>query len=430
MSGSAAQPQFKLFWVAPNGTTNFIGDCQPDTSTNFPITTNTTACSAGPDLTTLSWVQQGEQVYTNRNNQVIVVSPCAPVSKTPLQTGKDFSACPAQIDQTKGIVNPEFKAFFVNPLTQQNQDFTTCQADPTTAVAIQKDFSACADVVGASAAQRQFQQFYLDQTGSRVNIGSCQADTTTSFPIQTSFAGCPDFVDQAKGIAEAESRQFYLNAQGQSVTVKDCAPDPATQTTLRQDYTSCPTSVNQAAGIAEDAFQLFYMDRTNTRQNVGTCTPDPNRLYVVQRDFTHLRRSRRPAGSQGAGAVYDVLCRHPRRDPPRQQAMRAASRYLPDRLGHDDLSRCHRYREAARAGAGTALLPQPRQRPGHGAGLQPRCDPALPGRLDTARLLHAARLQQQASPSSRQSSSTPSRTIRWSMRRNAPIRSTRMTATR
>jgi hypothetical protein len=179
-------------------------------------------------------VQQGEQVYTNRNNQMVVVSPCAPVSKTPLQTGKDFSACSALIDQTKGLVTPEFKAFFVNPTTQQNQDFTTCQPDLTTAVAIQKDFSACSDLVGSDSAQRQFQQFYLDQTGTRVNIGSCQADATTSFPIQTTFAGCTDFIDQSKAIAEAQSRQFYLNAQGQSVTVKDCSPDPTTQTALQQ----------------------------------------------------------------------------------------------------------------------------------------------------------------------------------------------------
>jgi hypothetical protein len=36
ISTSSAEPQFKLFWVAPNGTTNFIGDCQPDPSTQLP----------------------------------------------------------------------------------------------------------------------------------------------------------------------------------------------------------------------------------------------------------------------------------------------------------------------------------------------------------------------------------------------------------
>jgi hypothetical protein len=55
VQGDVAQPQYKQFWVATNGTTNFIGDCTPDSDTKYTITSDATGCQASAHLTTLSW---------------------------------------------------------------------------------------------------------------------------------------------------------------------------------------------------------------------------------------------------------------------------------------------------------------------------------------------------------------------------------------
>lgn len=286
ISGTTAQPQFQEYWVGENGTTNFLGDCQPDPQTTYQITTNTTACPSGPDLASLAWVVQGEEVYTNRNNQQVVVQPCKQVSSTPLQTTKDYGACDPQIDLGKGVVNPEFKSYFINPTTQQPQYYTTCAPDTTAAVAIQKDYAACPDVVGTTDAQRQYQNWYTDPSGKRVNLGGCTVDLDSNMVIQSTSAGCTDYVDQSKGEAFPQKRTFYYNTQGDEVDVAGCAPDLTSPYTIKADYSACPVSINIPGGYVEDVEQLYYMDGTNTRQNVGNCTPDPNSLHIIQKDYT------------------------------------------------------------------------------------------------------------------------------------------------
>ncbi len=115
--------------MATNGTTNFIGDCQPDPDTKYNITSDTTGCSAAANLTALTWDVYAQQVYLNHNNVKVVVSSCAVSTSTALQVGKDYAACPAMVDLTTGIVSPEFKAWYVNPTTTQQQNYTTCQPD-------------------------------------------------------------------------------------------------------------------------------------------------------------------------------------------------------------------------------------------------------------------------------------------------------------
>jgi hypothetical protein len=89
VSGSLAQPQFKQFWVATNGTTNFIGDCQPDPDTKYNVTSDTSGCTAAANLTALTWDVYAQQVYLNHNNVKVVVSGCAVSTSTALQVGKD-----------------------------------------------------------------------------------------------------------------------------------------------------------------------------------------------------------------------------------------------------------------------------------------------------------------------------------------------------
>jgi hypothetical protein len=197
-----------------------------------------------------------------------------------------YKACPALVDLTSGIVSPEFKAWYVNPTTNQQQAYTTCQADLAAAVAIQKDYAACPAIVGATTAQRQYQAWYADTTGARVNYGSCAPDLNSSMVIQTTSAGCSDFVDQSQMKAFTQVRSFYYDAAGTAVPVKDCAPDPAQTYPLVNDYAACRPVVNEAAGYAEDVGQLYYMNGSNTRVTFGTCTPDPNRLYVIKQDFS------------------------------------------------------------------------------------------------------------------------------------------------
>lgn len=286
ISGSLAQPQFKQFWVATNGTTNFIGDCQPDPDTKYNITSDTSGCTAAANLTALTWDAYAQQVYLNHNNVKVVVSSCAVSTSTALQVGKDYKSCSAMVDLTSGIVSPEYKAWYVNPTTNQQQNYTTCQPDLAAATAIQKDYAACPAVVGATAAQRQYQVWYADTTGTRVNYGSCTTDLNSSMVIQTTSTGCTDYVDQGQMKAFVQVRSFYYDAGGVAQPVKDCAPDPAQSFALVNDYTACPAVVNQAAGFAEDVGQLYYMNATNTRVTFGSCTPDPNRLYVIKQDFS------------------------------------------------------------------------------------------------------------------------------------------------
>jgi hypothetical protein len=287
VQGDVAEPQYKLFWVATNGTTNFLGDCQPDTDTQYATTEDQSSCPApAADLSALQWVTLAARVYTNHNNQKVVVSPCAPVSQVALQTGKDYSACEAEIDLTKGIATPEYKAWYLNPATQQQTPYTSCQPDTAAAVALQKDYSSCPAVVGSTSAQRQYQSWYTDTTGKRVNVGNCTTDPDSSMPIQVTYAGCSDYVDISKMTAWPQQWSFYFDAEGNSVEVTGCAPDTNSQEPLQQDYSVCPTVVNQAAGFAEDVYQLFYIDRVNTRQQVGSCTPDPTRYYIIKNDYS------------------------------------------------------------------------------------------------------------------------------------------------
>jgi hypothetical protein len=95
ISGSMAQPQFKQFWVATNGTTNFTGDCQPDPDTKYNITTDASGCAPAANLSALNWDTYSQQVYLNHNNVKVVVSGCAVSQSTPLQVGKDFHRCRA-----------------------------------------------------------------------------------------------------------------------------------------------------------------------------------------------------------------------------------------------------------------------------------------------------------------------------------------------
>ena len=285
VQGDVAQPQYKQFWVATNGTTNFIGDCTPDPDTKYTVTSDTTGCQANANLTTLRWDVYAQRIYLNHDNQKVIVSACAITTSMALQVGKDYTACPVQVDFTKGLAAPEYKAWYLNPSTKQQQAYTDCQPDPASAVAIQKDYVACPAVVGTTAAQRQYQSWYADTTGQRVNYGSCTTDLNSSMVIQTTSAGCTDFVDQSKLTAWGQVRSFYYDATGAAVPVKDCAPDPAQAHTLQADYSVCPATVNEAAGFAEDIYRLFYTNATG-RVDVGQCTPDPNRLYVIKDDFT------------------------------------------------------------------------------------------------------------------------------------------------
>src|SRR5207245_10736615 len=197
-----------------NGTSNFIGDCTPDPDTKYTVTSDTTGCQANADLTTLSWDVYAQRIYLNHNNQKIVVSACAVSTSTALQLGKDYTACPVQVDLTKGLADPEYKAWYLNPATKQQQAYTDCQPDPTSAVAIQKDYAACPAVVGATAAQRQYQSWYADTTGQRVNYGACTTDLNSSMVIQTTSTGCTDYVDQSKLTAWGQVRSFYYDATG------------------------------------------------------------------------------------------------------------------------------------------------------------------------------------------------------------------------
>jgi len=55
VQGDVAQPQYKQFWVATNGTSNFIGDCSPDLDTKYAVTSDTTGCCR-PNLSErMSW---------------------------------------------------------------------------------------------------------------------------------------------------------------------------------------------------------------------------------------------------------------------------------------------------------------------------------------------------------------------------------------
>jgi hypothetical protein len=285
VQGDVAQPQYKQFWVATNGTTNFISDCTPDPDTKYTITSDTTGCQASANLTTLSWDIYAQRIYLNHDNQKVVVSACAISTSTALQLGKDYAACPVQVDLTKGLADPEYKAWYLNPATKQQQAYTDCQPDPLAAAAIQKDYAACPAIVGATAAQRQYQNWYADATGQRINYGTCTTDLDSSMVIQTTSTGCSDFVDQSKLTAWGQVRSFYYDATGTAVPVKDCAPDPAQAHPLQADYSVCPATVNEAAGFAEDIYKLFYVNATG-RVDIGQCTPDPNRLYVIKDDFT------------------------------------------------------------------------------------------------------------------------------------------------
>jgi hypothetical protein len=60
VQGDIARPQYKQFWVATNGTTNFIGDCTPDPDTKYTITSDATGCQASANLTTLSCRVDGD----------------------------------------------------------------------------------------------------------------------------------------------------------------------------------------------------------------------------------------------------------------------------------------------------------------------------------------------------------------------------------
>jgi hypothetical protein len=285
VQGDVAQPQYKQFWVATNGTTNFIGDCQPDPDTKYTVSSDTTGCQASANLSTLTWDVYAQRVYVNHDNQKVVVSACAISTSTALQVGKDYTACQAHVDLTTGLVSPGFKAWYVNPATKQQQNYTDCQPDTASAVAVQKDYAACPAVVGDTSAQRQYQYWYPDTTGKRVNVGGCVTDIDSSMVIQSTSQGCTDYVDQSQLKAWGQARSFYYDASGTAVSVKDCSPDPAQVYALQADYAACPVTVNEAAGSAEDVFQLFYTNATG-RVNVGQCTPDPNRLYAIKNDYT------------------------------------------------------------------------------------------------------------------------------------------------